>query len=199
MNVLKKGTNSKIGKSKVLKETILYNGSWTEMVEISYKDEKKNLRKWEGLHRKKKHTAVIIVAKLKPSGRYIIIRQFRPPINSYILEFPAGLVDEGEEIKNAAKRELLEETGFSGKVENESPKLLSSPGIISETVSFVSVTVDEENKENQKPIQKTEPGEFITVFLKYPHEIQEFFENESKNGVLYDAKLFGYFMAQGIL
>ncbi len=190
---------SRVGSSFVLKENLLYSGRWADMIEFSYKDEEKKLRKWEGLHRKKQTTAVIIVAQLKPSGRYIIIKQFRPPTDSYILEFPAGLVDPGESIGNAAKRELLEETGFSGKVEIKSPNLFSSPGILSETVTFVNISVDENIPENKQPIPKNEPGEFITVFLKFPNEISEFFDEELKKGVLFDAKLYSYFMGQGVL
>ena len=188
-----------IGQSRLLKENLLYSGSWTEMVEFKYEDEEKTVRKWEALHRKKQTPAVIVIAQLKPSNRYILIRQFRPPSKSYILEFPAGLLDIGEDFQSAAKRELLEETGYSGKIEKQSPVLFSSPGIISETFSFVNVSVDENNYKNEIPMAKGEPGEFITVFLKYPEEIQEFFTNESKQGVLFDAKLYTYFMALGIL
>jgi len=190
---------SNIGHSRILKESLLYSGNWTEMVEFKYEDEEKTVRKWEALHRKKQTSAVIIIAQLKPSNRYILIRQFRPPTKSYILEFPAGLVDIGENARIAAKRELLEETGYSGKIEKQSPNLFSSPGIISETVSFVNISVDENNPKNIAPIAKEEPGEFITVFLKYPEEIPEFFNEESKQGVLFDAKLYTYFMALGIL
>ena len=190
---------SRVGRSRVIKEHLLYSGRWADMIEFSYEDDGKKLRKWEGLHRKSKTPAVIIVAKLKPSGRYIIIRQFRPPTNSYVLEFPAGLVDPEEDIESTAKRELLEETGYSGKIEKKSPNLFSSPGILSETVSFVQITVDENSPENKQPISKNEPGEFITVFLKFPNEIKNFFYEELKKGVLFDAKLYSYFMAQGIL
>ena len=110
-----------------------------------------------------------------------------------------AFLDIGEDFQSAAKRELLEETGYSGKIEKQSPVLFSSPGIISETFSFVNVSVDENNYKNTIPMAKGEPGEFITVFLKYPEEIQEFFSNESKQGVLFDAKLYTYFMALGIL
>ncbi len=81
------------GTARVLDEQLLFRGNWAEIVEFSYEDDKKQVRKWEGLHRKHRAEAVIIVARMQPSGRFIIIRQFRPPTNSYILEFPAGLVD----------------------------------------------------------------------------------------------------------
>ena len=189
----------KAGDSHVLDEQLLYSGRWSEMVEFSYEDDDKQVRKWEGLHRKHRAAAVIIIAKLEPSGRYILIRQFRPPTDSYILEFPAGMVDPGENPKTTATRELLEETGYLGKVENISPSLLSSPGILSEKVSFAFLTVDEMLPENRQPIAKNDPEEFITVFLKYPDEISAFFNEETAKEVLFDAKLYTYFMAQGLL
>ncbi len=193
-----KDTN-RIGASRVLKEQLLYCGNWSELVEISYEDDAKQIRKWEGLHRKHRAAAVIIVAQLRPSGQYILIRQFRPPTDSYILEFPAGLVDPGETLETTATRELLEETGYVGIVEKISPALFSSPGILSETVSFAHLSVDEMLPANQHPIANNEPGEFITVFLKYPDEIAEFFNEELKQDVLFDVKLYTYFMAQGLL
>ncbi len=189
----------KIGSSHILNETILFRGNWIQMVELKYEDEEKKIRKWEAIHRKQQINAVAVVAQLKPSNRYILIRQFRPPTKSYILEFPAGLVDLGEDIHTAAKRELLEETGYFGEIEIQSPKLFSSPGITSETISYVKVSVDENYYKNKSPVSNQEPGEFITVFLKHPKEIKEFFITESKQGVMFDAKLYTYFMAQEIL
>ena len=89
MSYEKANKSLKFGESSVLEEQLLYQGRWSNLVEFSYEDEKKQIRKWEGLHRKNNAEAVIIIAKMEPSERYIIIRQFRPPTNSYILEFPA--------------------------------------------------------------------------------------------------------------
>lgn len=44
--------------------------------------------------------------------RLVLIRQYRCPLDDYIYEFPAGLVDEGEDFKTAGVRELKEETGL---------------------------------------------------------------------------------------
>ena len=44
--------------------------------------------------------------------KVVLIRQYRCPLNDYIYEFPAGLVDAGETFKEAGKRELKEETGL---------------------------------------------------------------------------------------
>lgn len=45
--------------------------------------------------------------------RVVLIRQFRYSIGTYIYEFPAGLIDEGEEFHAAGIRELREETGLT--------------------------------------------------------------------------------------
>ena len=51
----------------------------------------------------------------KPVSTMIIV-QYRPPVEAFCVEFPAGLIDEGESPEQAAVRELKEETGYSGKV-----------------------------------------------------------------------------------
>ena len=44
--------------------------------------------------------------------KVVLIRQYRYPIGDYIYEFPAGLVEPGEDMEQAAIRELYEETGL---------------------------------------------------------------------------------------
>jgi 8-oxo-dGTP pyrophosphatase MutT (NUDIX family) len=46
------------------------------------------------------------------SSRVLLVRQFRPTLGEYTLEFPAGGIDTGEDANVAAQRETLEETGF---------------------------------------------------------------------------------------
>jgi len=63
--------------------------------------------------RENKPDGVIIYALYgKEQDKVVLIRQFRYSIGAYIYEFPAGLVDEGEEFHDAGIRELKEETGL---------------------------------------------------------------------------------------
>ena len=51
----------------------------------------------------------------KPPATLIVL-QYRPPVDAMCVEFPAGMVDEGETSEKAALRELREETGYEGRV-----------------------------------------------------------------------------------
>jgi len=80
-------------------------------------------RVWEAAARKTRKStgvdAVAIVPILKHPSKPVstmIIVQYRPPVEAFCVEFPAGLIDEGESPEQAAVRELREETGYSGKV-----------------------------------------------------------------------------------
>ena len=55
----------------------------------------------------------VLILPVTDDGRYIFVRQYRPAVGRYVLELPAGAVDESESADIAAKRELQEETGYS--------------------------------------------------------------------------------------
>lgn len=64
--------------------------------------------------RENKPDGVIVYALYgEKKDRVVLIRQYRFSIGDYIYEFPAGLVDEGEDFHEAGIRELKEETGLS--------------------------------------------------------------------------------------
>jgi len=57
---------------------------------------------------------IAIVART-PDGRIPIVRQYRPALERFTWELPAGLVDKGEQPEACCRRELREETGYAAK------------------------------------------------------------------------------------
>jgi len=84
-------------------------------------------------------TGVVIVIPVTADGRLILIEQYRVPVAGRVIEFPAGLVGDdsaGEPAVKAARRELLEETGYEASEFNELPTVTTSAGMTSETATF---------------------------------------------------------------
>ena len=59
------------------------------------------------------HPGAVVVIGLLDDGRVLLERQFRYPVGLVMTEFPAGKLDAGEQPLFCAKRELLEETGYT--------------------------------------------------------------------------------------
>lgn len=57
----------------------------------------------------------IAIVAMTPEGTIPIVRQYRPALERFTWELPAGLVDEGEGTAETCQRELLEETGYPAK------------------------------------------------------------------------------------
>jgi ADP-ribose pyrophosphatase len=57
----------------------------------------------------------IAIVAITPDGRIPIVRQYRPALECFTWELPAGLVDEGEDAAETCRRELLEETGYPAR------------------------------------------------------------------------------------
>ena len=105
--------------------------------------------------------AVVIAAFHKEYKKLILIKQFRVPINKYIYELPAGLVDNKEGMEKAVQRELKEETGLDilkiNKIKSEN-KIYLSPGMTDESVAFVYCTCNGElSKEFLEEDEDIEP------------------------------------------
>lgn len=62
--------------------------------------------------KKDKIDAVVIIPRHIEENKLVIIKQFRVPLNDFVIELPAGLIDGNETFEEAVKRELKEETGL---------------------------------------------------------------------------------------
>jgi ADP-ribose pyrophosphatase len=73
--------------------------------------------------------------KSKQEPRVLLARQYRYTANDFLWELPAGRIDEGEDELPAAKRELIEETGFKADRWKRVLHFFVSPGFLDETMA----------------------------------------------------------------
>lgn len=83
------------------------------------------------------HPGAVAVVALDERDRVLFIRQYRHPVRSFLWELPAGLLDvAGEDKQTAARRELLEETGYEAKHIETLIDFYTTPGGNSELISI---------------------------------------------------------------
>ncbi len=175
--------------ARIVSKRQIATGKWLSLEGISYVDHYGVAREWESASRVGGGGAVAVVATMKPSGRLVLVRQFRPPAAGHTVEFPAGLIDGKEKPGQTALRELYEETGYSGKVLEITRPLYSSPGMTGETVHLVCIEIDENLPENRNLKTTFDEGEHIETFLVPMDKILDFLEKACRKGDRLDAKV----------
>ncbi|KUG04283.1 adp-ribose pyrophosphatase [hydrocarbon metagenome] len=167
---------------KKLTEEILYAGNWITLKVLSLSGQDGQIIQWECVERKNRHIGMVILPKLVPSNRIVLIKQYRPAISNYIIGFPAGIAESGD-IGQEALRELREETGFIGKITRISPPLKSNPAFIDDYVYVINAEIDETAAPNLLPVQNLGAGEDIEVILVKEDEMLSFLEEQNGQGM----------------
>ena len=109
--------------------------------------------------------AVIIAPILLADGhppRLVLEKEFRIPVGDYVIGFPAGLLEPGESVEDAVRREILEETGFEVvRFKRITQGLYASSGLTDEAaaVAFIDVRAVDGGR------PKLEASEDIEVIL----------------------------------
>lgn len=113
----------------------------------------------------------VMIIPFTENDEIVMIRQYRPAIGDYLYELPAGIVDPGETIEEAARRELFEETGLTClSYELYLKPSYTSVGLTDETTAIVKMLVtgeiSTENLEDDEDIEvikvkKSEVKEFV--------------------------------------
>jgi ADP-ribose pyrophosphatase len=106
------------------------------------------------------HPGSVVVLPLLPNGRVILIRQFRYPARKSLWELVAGSMEPGESVIRAARRELLEETGYRARLIKPVISFYSSPGFLTERMHLVEARDLTFTKANPEPDERIEVREF---------------------------------------
>lgn len=86
-----------------------------------------------------RHTGSVVILPVEESRsepRVLLVRQYRHAAQQYLWELCAGRIDKGESGLTAAKRELLEETGYTAVRWKRILRFYASPGFVAETMSI---------------------------------------------------------------
>ncbi|MGD2151418.1 MAG: NUDIX hydrolase [Desulfobacterales bacterium] len=138
---------------KIIDSKKLTNLKWLNLFNVSYVDKSGDRKIWQVASRVKKPKcvtndfakpdAVVMVPFHKSKKKMVITKEYRVPLADYEYGFPAGLVDEGETVQEAARRELTEETGLIlTRFIKIGPGIYSSAGMTDESVSMVYIECD---------------------------------------------------------
>ena len=162
------------------KPKIVYDGKFIRMA---------SRNGWEYATRKKA-TGIVGIIGVTDAGELLLIEQHRPPVDATVIEIPAGLAgdvsgSEGESLKIAAKRELLEETGYTARSLKQVAVGVPSAGICDEVITLFLAT----------GLRKTGDGhgdgsEQITTHLVPVEKVESWIKRQLKAGKLVDLKVY---------
>jgi ADP-ribose pyrophosphatase len=126
-----------------------------------------------------KHPGAVAILAVTDEGKILMVEQFRKPLEKTIIEIPAGKLEKGEDPLECAKRELLEETGYSCEKMKSIGSFYTSPGFADELIYlyFTDSLV-------RKGAQMTDEDEFLNVMEVSVDEAREMVNDKR----IHDAK-----------
>ncbi len=149
-----------------ISRTLVRKGSILDIYDDEVKLPDGSIEHWDFVAHRKGAAAVVAVL---PDGRILLVRQYRPALDRYTWELPAGCRDSvGEDTRITAIRELREETGCES---DEVTKLLS----LKTTVAFCNELVDVYLARNIRKVgdQDLDPAESISLKAFEPEELKQ--------------------------
>lgn len=131
----------------------LSDAKWINLFDVSYRDKTGLERIWQVASRNRRPKcvsgkydipdAVLMIPFHITEQKLVVLREYRVSLAGFQYEFPAGLIDKGENIEEASRRELMEETGLVlTRITGISPPVYNTAGLTDESVILVHCDCD---------------------------------------------------------
>ncbi|HTZ17410.1 MAG TPA: NUDIX hydrolase [Dissulfurispiraceae bacterium] len=176
---------------EILNRKTVWEGNFIRALLLEYKNSRGDIRGWEAVERVN-CSGIVVIIPVTRQGDLLLIRQFRPVLNNYVLEFPAGLNDRGETLVDAARRELIEETGYTSEGLEFMAEGPVSSGLSTEVLTvFLARDAFPAPPDLIKkyPVDETEEIEVVKTPLASAYDTIEKFR---KKGDIADLKIYGF-------
>ena len=169
----------------LLDKKVVYNGKRINVEELKYYNERKEIEVY------REHVIAgdaVIIMPITENNEFIMVQEARTPIGKIVLAFPAGMIEKGETPKNAAIRELEEETGYKAEYIKKLREVYPTVGYSNEkTTIFLARDLVKTNIH----LDKTEDIKVIKVPI---HKVKEMLRNNEIKTSGENIALLHYFM-----
>ena len=135
------------------------------------------------------HAGSAVMMAVDEEKRILLVRQYRLPAGKHLWELPAGKIDEGETALQAAKRELIEETGYRAKKWKKLASFLPSPGYMEEKMTIYLAKDLEEGEAQPMDDERIEKKWFTKKEVAEMLRSNKIVDAKTMIGYLYWAKL----------
>src|SRR5438045_1962694 len=112
------------------------------------------------------HNGSVVVLPVFADGKILLVRQYRYAARDYLWELVAGRVDPGESVLEGARRELIEETGYTARRLRQLMELFPSPGFVSERMWIFLATELTEGQATPEEDERISARRFSLPALK---------------------------------
>lgn len=136
-----------------------------------------------------RHNGSAVMMAVDEKDRVMLVRQYRLPAKQSLWEIPAGKVDDGENVLQAAKRELIEETGLRAKKWKKLVSFFPSPGYVEEKMTIFLATELAQGESQPMEDERIETKWFTKKELRKMLESNEILDAKTMIGFLYWTRL----------
>ena len=152
-------------------------------------DEASDKTGWEIKRSVVRHLGSAVMMAVDEKNRVMLVKQYRLPANQYLWELPAGKTDEGENVLQAAKRELIEETGLRAKKWKKLASFFPSPGYVEEKMTIFLATELTQGESQPMDDERIETKWFTKKEIRKLLASNKILDAKTMIGFLYWARL----------